>query len=129
MLELSTKMDSLEVYTHPIYPNLSDFDDSVDSNSLTGKLKDICPSLFNTLTTWEKETLNSSFTWLPGNSSTRPAPLHQHPLPAPTPEPHPTVLRVKPSSLSMIPPPKTFNKDTSQSPPTPISTPLPCLHY
>jgi hypothetical protein len=58
MLDLSSRMDSPVAPTHLSYPDLPTNEDSAVLDSLTGKLKLICPSLYNSLTNWELEHLN-----------------------------------------------------------------------
>jgi hypothetical protein len=60
VLELSSSMDSLGVNTHATYPDLFDAEDPTTLDSITGKLKQICPTLFFTLTVWEIEQLDNS---------------------------------------------------------------------
>jgi hypothetical protein len=55
VLELSSSMDSPRVNTQDTYPNLFDVKDPITLDSITGKIKQICPTLFFTLIVWEIE--------------------------------------------------------------------------
>jgi hypothetical protein len=59
MLELSTRLGSPEVNTLPTYPGIPEAEDSVDLDSISGKLRQVNPSLYNTLTNWEIEQLDA----------------------------------------------------------------------
>jgi hypothetical protein len=69
MLEISSRMYSLGVNTQAATPKLFGADDPVAPDPLTGKLKNICPSLFFSLTSWEKNLLDNSTTLVSGLST------------------------------------------------------------
>jgi hypothetical protein len=54
MLDLAYKVNSSDISSQPFYPNLPDSGDTVDTATILGKLKSICPSFYNSLTSWEK---------------------------------------------------------------------------
>jgi len=50
MLELSSLIDSPKVNTEDSYPDLLEVEDPSDLDSITGKHKQVCPTLYFTLT-------------------------------------------------------------------------------
>ena len=50
MLEISSHIDSPEVNTEDSYPDLLEAKDPADLDSIIGKLKQVCPTLYFTLT-------------------------------------------------------------------------------
>jgi len=98
MLDLSTRLDSPCDHSTA---SLSDFSEVVDStalNTTTGKLKLFCPSLYFSLTAWERDLIDNSPTMVyfapSTHSSNPPLPKQSQPLtsssvaPHPSPEPH-----------------------------------------
>jgi hypothetical protein len=59
MLELSTNLGSPPTISHLHYPDLSDDSSVPDLDSISGKLKNICPTLFSSLTTLELDFINN----------------------------------------------------------------------
>jgi hypothetical protein len=70
MLELSNRLDSPADYTQATLPDFSSADDTEVMDSITGKLKHICPSLYFSLSAWERDQLDSSSTLVMGALST-----------------------------------------------------------
>jgi hypothetical protein len=86
MLELSTCSGSPELNTHTNYHVPLESEDSKVLDSITGKLKRIFPTLFSTLTSWEKDILDTQ----PSLSHVISPPSHNTSPPtlAPTSPPH-----------------------------------------
>jgi len=57
MLEISTRLESPRVNSQATYTYFFCAGETTASNSITSKLKNICPSLFFSLTAWEKKNL------------------------------------------------------------------------
>jgi hypothetical protein len=72
MLDLENKVDSPDINSQPFYPKLPESRDLVDATTISGKLKSICPSLYNSLTSWENNYLDFATSWFPKDPSSRP---------------------------------------------------------
>jgi hypothetical protein len=62
MIELSSRLEYPGVNSHATFPDFFGVDDTTALDSLIGKLKKLCPSLFFSLTLWEKDLLDISTT-------------------------------------------------------------------
>jgi hypothetical protein len=120
LLELSTRIDSPEVNTHATYPDPLEAEDSMVLDSISGKLKLVCPTLYSTLTSWEKEQLDTHSFLAP--DYTPPLREDTSPLLAPScpPSTSLTTLLVKPYQTFISPPlsplPSTLEPQSTPSP-------------
>jgi len=123
MIDLSNTMESPAENNQPIYPNIPASEDTVDTDTIAGKLKHICPPLFNSLSSWELNYLDSTTSRLPFS----PSPNSDHHLPTHyniTPLHHSTCRTDVHLSSTLLPPqPANFTNHPPTLPPRDILAP------